>query len=190
MNKSCNIGNNLRLAREMLGLNATGFAEKFDIPYRTYQSYEREERNIPYEKLTQIVQYFNINLNWLFFNKKPIFLKEYSLNKCINNEIHNRFKKCGHRIIKLQEKNDLTNKEMAKIMGVSEGAYMKICAGNYTPNEKELNKLKENFDVDMDWLMYGDSDAQPNNINNQQNQALPPLTPEQYQKLLNLLNNQ
>ena len=79
---------------------------------------------------------------------------------------------------------------MAKIMGISECTYMKICAGNDTPNEKELNRLKENFDVDMDWLMYGDMDAQTNNINNQQNIPLQQLTPEQYQKLLNILNNQ
>lgn len=190
MNKSCNIGNNLRLAREMLDISATEFAYLFNIPYRTYLSYEREERNIPFEKLAQIVQKHNLNLNFIFFGEKPIFMHKHTNLRNINPSYIENFKKCGHRIIQIQEKNDLTNKEMAKIMGVSEGTYMKICAGNDTPNEKELNKIKENFDVDMDWLMYGDTDAQPNNINKQQNQTLPPLTPEQYQKLLNLLNNQ
>ena len=190
MNKSCNIGNNLRLARETLGIKATELSDKFDIPYRTYQSYERGERNISFEKLAQIVQEYNFNLNFIFFGEKPIFSHKHTNLRIINPKYIEIFKKCGHRIIQIQEKNDLTNKEMAKIMGVSEGTYMKICAGNDTPNEKELNKIKENFDVDMDWLMYGDYDEQPNNINTQQNQTLPPLTPEQYQKLLNLLNNQ
>lgn len=190
MNKSCNIGNNLRLARETLGISAVDFSNNFDIPYRTYQSYERGERNISFEKLAQIVQTYNFNLYFIFFGERPIFTHQHTNLRVINTIYLENFKKCGHRIIKLQEKNDLSNKEMANIMGVSEGTYMKICAGNATPNERELNRLKENFDVDMDWLMYGDIDAQTNNINNQQNIPLQQLTPEQYQKLLNILNNQ
>lgn len=185
------IGQRLQEFRKKLNITVDELSQNVDVKSRTIGGYERGEREPSFEYIDKLVKFYSLNVNWLITGDGFWFAKnQNSLKKRNNFTVQENFKKCGHRIIKLQEKNDLSNKEMAKIMGISEGTYMKICAGNDTPNEKELNRLKENFDVDMDWLMYGDMDAQTNNINNQQNIPLQQLTPEQYQKLLNILNNQ
>ena len=185
------IGQRLQYFRKSLNMTVDELSQNVEVKSRTIGGYERGEREPSIEYMNKLINLYSLNTNWLINGSGSMLLKaNNSLTKVNNYRAVENFKKCGHRIIQIQEKNDLTNKEMAKIMGVSEGTYMKICAGNDTPNEKELNKLKENFDIDMDWLMYGDTDAQPNNINNRQNQTLPPLTPDQYKKLLNLLNNQ
>lgn len=182
---------NLKKIRKLKHLSQEDMAQLLGLSTNGYCNYEKSKRVPPVDIFYKITQMWGINGHWLLTGKGAMFSKsENTLSMNINPNILNKFSKCGHRIIKIQEKNNLTNKEMAKIMGISESTYMKICAGNDTPNEKELNRLKENFDVDMDWLMYGDVDAHPNDINNQQNHTLQSLTPELYQKLLNILNNQ
>lgn len=184
------IGQRLQEFRKKLNMTVDELSQNVGVKSRTIGGYEREEREPSIEYMSKLISRYSLNTNWLINGSGKLFLTPSNTLKKINNyKVKDNFAKCGNRIIKIQEKNDLTNKEMAKIMGISEGTYMKICAGNDTPNEKELNKLKENFDVDMDWLMYGD-DAQIQQDNINQKQALPPLTPEQYQKLINLLNNQ
>ena len=68
-----NIGENLKSAREKLQITATAFSEFFSIPYRTYISYERNERNIPHDKLAQIVQKYNLNLDYIYYGIGDVF---------------------------------------------------------------------------------------------------------------------
>ncbi len=68
-----NIGENLKSAREKLHISAMAFSERFNIPYRTYISYERNERNIPHDKLAQIVQSYNLNLDYIYYGVGTIF---------------------------------------------------------------------------------------------------------------------
>lgn len=68
-----NIGENLKSAREKLRISAIALSERFNIPYRTYISYERNERNIPHDKLAQIVQSYNLNLDYIYYGVGAIF---------------------------------------------------------------------------------------------------------------------
>lgn len=70
------IGENLKQAREELKKSAVAFADTFDIPYRTYISYERNERSIPHDKLAQIVQKYNLNLDFLYYGIGNIFKQD------------------------------------------------------------------------------------------------------------------
>lgn len=74
-----NIGENLKTVREKLHQSAIAFSESFNIPYRTYQSYERNERNIPHEKLAQIVQKYNLNLDFIYFGKGDVFKSQQAI---------------------------------------------------------------------------------------------------------------
>lgn len=44
-------------------------SEKFSIPYRTYQGYEREERSIPHGILAQIVQTLGLSYDYIYNGK-------------------------------------------------------------------------------------------------------------------------
>lgn len=175
---------NLKYIKELLSKTTEQVARDLDIPPRTIGGYEREERTPSIEFAIKLHDTYNININWLLTNNGAIFNCKNDLKKMKGNA-HNRVSSFYHRLKEIQTTNRLLDKEMAKILKIPEKKYLSLSLGKEEPTLKEINNIKESFNVDIDWLLYG-YDNTPQSANDNKI-ALPELSAEQYKKLLKLL---
>lgn len=131
-------------------------------------------------KLTEIKkleEYFGVNLavpysikgmdnpkNWLPGQETKAF-EEYfgvSLSNKVFSHFTNKTKPYtrvgitgfGKRFNKIQAENDLNDIEMSKLLKISESRVEKLGLGMAVPTLDDLNSIKSNFDVSIDWLLY------------------------------------
>ena len=74
---------NLKKVRKSLNLSVNELADKIGIPARTIGGYERNERKMSLEIVTQMCKILKVNANWfvtgegeMFIKKQPAGLKE------------------------------------------------------------------------------------------------------------------
>lgn len=70
-------------------------------------------------------------------------------NKSISSEI-------GKRLKEVRQTHKLKQADMSKIFGISVAAYSKIETGINELTAKHLLTLKREFEVSIDWLLFGD----------------------------------
>lgn len=62
----------------------------------------------------------------------------------------------GKRLSELQAKHNFLDREMAQLLKISEKDYLKLVVGKIQPDLNILNRIKQNFKVSIDYLLYGD----------------------------------
>lgn len=62
----------------------------------------------------------------------------------------------GKRLSELQAKHNFLDREMSILLKISENDYIKLITGKIKPDLDILNRLKQNFKVSIDYLLYGD----------------------------------
>ncbi len=62
----------------------------------------------------------------------------------------------GKRLSLIQEKHNFLDREMAKLLKISEDEYIDLVCGDKEPDLQVLNCIKQNFKVSIDYLLYGD----------------------------------
>lgn len=62
----------------------------------------------------------------------------------------------GKRLSELQAKHNFLDREMATLLKISEKEYIKLVVGKNQPDLNVLNRIKQNFKVSMDYLLYGE----------------------------------
>lgn len=62
----------------------------------------------------------------------------------------------GHRLAEIQDKHEYLDKDMAKLLHISEEEYIDIKLGDDKPDYKILIRLKQLFKISLDWLLFGD----------------------------------
>lgn len=62
----------------------------------------------------------------------------------------------GKRLSALQAKHNFLDSEMAKLLEVTHKTYLALVTGNKQPTLDVLNRIKQNFKVSVDYLLYGD----------------------------------
>ena len=133
---------NLKKIRKELGLSVEQLAIKIDIPSRTIGGYERNERKMSLEIVTQLCKKLNVNANWFVTGQGEMFLNTYST--------------IGERIASVRDKSNITNTQMATILNISESEFLDIATNKKLPDLNFLNTLKQNFKVSIDWVLYGE----------------------------------
>ena len=61
----------------------------------------------------------------------------------------------GKRLSALQAKHNLLDREMAKLLDISERHYISVVTGKKEADISILNRIKQNFSVTIDYLLYG-----------------------------------
>ena len=61
--------------------------------------------------------------------------------------------KLGKRIQRIRKKNNITQKDLAKLVGVTQGYVSKIENGTAMPNLLFVNKIRVKFNVNLDELL-------------------------------------
>ena len=98
-------------------------------------------------EIKKIEDYFCVSLNRIIEN---------TLERRFDNEVIKNQKDYGKRIKKIQEKNNLSKRQMSGILDLSETEFGEMIDGKVLPNLIILNNLKQNFKVSIDWLLYGE----------------------------------
>lgn len=62
----------------------------------------------------------------------------------------------GKRLSELQAQHNFLDREMALLLKISENEYLKLLVGKRQPDLQVLNRIKQNFKVSVDYLLYGD----------------------------------
>ena len=60
------------------------------------------------------------------------------------------------RLYDLQDQHNFLDREMAKLLKISEEKYLKLVVGKIQPDLDILNRIKQNFKVSIDYLLYGE----------------------------------
>lgn len=111
----------------------------------------RADRNSKFkpEEIKKIEQAFNVELD-------SVSIINNSGERISDDKIKDRTENFGKRLFKIQEKNDLTDRQMAKLLGIYEDEYVDLAYGDKEPNMRILNNIKSNFQVSIDYLLYGE----------------------------------
>lgn len=149
---------NLINVRKKINPNAAAFAKEAGIPYTTFIKYERGERKPSFELLEYLVNAYNVSLNYIFSGAGSMFLKTDSNSGERQNDtsVDEKSSQFGKRLSQLQEKHNFLDREMATLLKISEKEYLKLVVGKLEPNLQILNRIKQNFKISIDYLLYGE----------------------------------
>ena len=104
-------------------------------------------------------------LNAQKYFKKPLYVrtdeKNYkfiknSLERRNNIEISEQINYISIRLNEIQEKHEYLDKDMAKLLKISEDEYIDLKSCKKELDIKTLNRLKQLFEISIDWLLYGE----------------------------------
>lgn len=111
----------------------------------------RADRNSKFkpDEIKKIEQAFNVELD-------SVSIINNSGNRKSDETVKDRIENFGKRLYKIQEKNDLTDRQMAKLLGIYEDEYLDLAYGDKEPNLRILNNIKSHFQVSIDYLLYGE----------------------------------
>lgn len=150
---------NLKKLRATYGLSVNDIAEKFGVKPRTWGAYERCEISPSIDFALLLNEKLDVNVNWLLTGNGEMFINtcENTHIKVKNNEALNCFESWGKRLSQLLSENKLTPHEFSKITGIQESRIEAFVVDSAAPRLEEINKVKSNFNVLIDWLLYGES---------------------------------
>ena len=143
--------------REAFNLSGYAFAKKLNIPQPTYLRYETGEQKPSAKLIEALVLICNVNSYWLFTGEGQKFFDPYANTgeRYFSTRIRSNLSDFGKRLSDLQAKHNLLDKEMAKILGISEKHYIAVVTGSKLPDIELLTNLKQNFKVSIDNLLFG-----------------------------------
>lgn len=172
-------GDNLKSVRTKLGITAMDFATFCGVQYRTYLSYERGERSIPWDIVAQIVNEYKLNSNFLLTGEGPMFLPQKSAKQQKYEQAFKERKTFGKRLNYYQAEENLMDDEIAKIIDSSERRVEKLGLDKEEPTLAELKALKKHSGIPIDLWVDGELTDDSNTVTQM-------LSPEE-QKMLEFL---
>ena len=152
------IAQNLTTVRKQINSNAAAFSKEVGIPYTTFIKYERGERKPSFELLEYLASVYNVNLNYILSGQGQMFIKpdENTGERQNDTTVYERLRKFGDRLTELQDKHEYLDKDMAKLLKISEEEYIELKLGDIEPDLNILNRLKQCFKISVDALLYGE----------------------------------
>lgn len=142
----------LKNIRLKLGYSQQEMADKLNMPVRVYRNYEYVSKNYPVEFIQNLIDIFSINANYLFSGQGDIFLDINKNN--VYNSVSPKKEFTAYNLAKFQEENNISDRNMAKKLGIFEYEYIDLKHGEIEPTFKILNRLKQSFNVSIDWLFF------------------------------------
>lgn len=89
-------------------------------------------------------------------DNEDIQITENSGERQNDTQVEQKSSQFGKRLSELQAKHNFLDREMAKLLDINEKTYISIVVGKKQPDIAVLNRIKQNFKVSIDYLLYGD----------------------------------
>ncbi len=144
--------------RNACGMSGYSFAKKLNIPQPTYLRYETGEQKPSAKLIEALVLIFNVNVYWLFTGEGRMFAApdENTGERRFIPQYKQDVLSFGKRLSELQSKHNFLDREMAKLLDISERNYVSLVVGKKEPTIEDLTNIKQNFNVSIDYLLFGD----------------------------------
>ena len=164
--------NRLISVRKAYGKSGYGFAKLLNIPQPSYLRYETGEQKPSARLLIALNRYCNVNINWMLTGQGERFLPNHSLkyeslaknqNQALQDSANNWFS----RLEEVLKENDIDLDYFETITGIPKKHIDNFKYNKAMPSVEDLTLIKSNFNVSIDWLLYGDEigDGTLNNSN-------------------------
>lgn len=89
-------------------------------------------------------------------DNKELSIVTNTLDRQNDTTIPQKAERFGHRLAELQDKHEYLDKDMARLLRISEEEYIDLKCGDVEPDYKTLIRLKQLFKISIDWLLFGD----------------------------------
>ena len=96
----------------------------------------------------------NVNIIYRADNKENQVIKN-TLTKQKDTSLLEKYETIGERLDLIQDKNNISDSKMAKLLRISEEEYLEIKCGDLEIDTETLFKIKQNFEISIDWLLWG-----------------------------------
>jgi transcriptional regulator with XRE-family HTH domain len=135
--------NNLKEARENLGMTQKELGYIFGVHETTISGWETAKDNIPLKKLVKFCNLYNYSLDFVVgLDRKNIPFKNYDI-KLDKKEIGNKLKS-------IRKKLNLTQQQLADECGISQTTYSNYELGINLINIITLYAICKNYKISMD----------------------------------------
>lgn len=145
---------NLKKLRQYLNLSTNELSKKLQIPSRTLAAYERKERTPSIELVVQLREKLGVDINWFLTGAGEMFSK--ATKKQTQSPIE-KYKNWGERLTDFLNKNNVSKNYFSKLTGIKISRIENMIDNSTNPTIEEINSIKQNTDVSIDWLLYGEA---------------------------------
>ena len=172
-----NFAARLKQIRICKGLMQKDVYESLGIPNNTYSNYENDKREPDFKTLVRIADFLDVSADYLLGREKKM-----NLNSCSDNIRNMDIPKVGiftpvfsDKIKELRHSRNMTQCELASVLGVTQQAMCKWEKGLSTPTYDLLVKISDYFNVTTDYLLGRTDDSSPLKCNTEQQIKCPEL---------------
>jgi transcriptional regulator with XRE-family HTH domain len=151
-------GDRLTKLRNEKNISMKQCAYELDIPYTTYVSYEKNEREPKAKQLMKIANYFDVSLDFLLGRTKSQNIR-YNLASNLNKLL-------------TENKSFITKKQLSQLLGVTPSAITNWTKGSNSPDIELLVKICDIFKIDINELIGISSDNFELSLNNHEKQVI------------------
>lgn len=151
-------GDRLTKLRNEKNISMKQCAYELDIPYTTYVSYEKNEREQKAKQLMKIANYFDVSLDFLLGRTKSQNIR-YNLASNLNKLL-------------TENKSFITKKQLSQLLGVTPSAITNWTKGSNSPDIELLVKICDIFKIDINELIGISSDNFELSLNNHEKKVI------------------
>lgn len=177
-------GARIKKIRTALSLSQEAFGGLLGVSKQYISNLEANRNVLNNEKLVMLSVDYDVNLNYLFNGFGEIFLNNCENTHAFvkNGNVLSHYKNWGKRLGQILTEAEETPYNFSKITGIKESRIEKFILDSVEPTLSELNAIKSNVDVSIDWLLYAETVAA------QEPQANVSLSANEILKIKQLLN--
>ena len=147
--------NRLKEIRKEKNITQLEIANYLKIKQNSYSQYETGKRDLPTLTLKKLANYLNTNLDYIF---NLTHVKEnYPQSKIV--KINNNM----NRLKELREDRDLYQKDIAKVINMTQTAYSTYETGLCDIPNRILINLANFYNVSIDYILYMTDERKPFN---------------------------
>jgi repressor LexA len=157
--KALGIGSRLKELRKGNGLTMRALAADLGIPVTTYCNYENDSRAPNAAFLKSVADYFGVTIDYLLgYDSSEADPVEDDCPRPHHNAANNDGG-CMQRLRQLRRDQNLSMKELGRILGCSESTISLYENGKREPDFRTLQKIADYFGVTIDYLLGRDQPA-------------------------------
>lgn len=130
-------------------LSQQEIGDAINVERRAMNGRARRNSKFKQDEIEKIEHAFNVNLS-------VVSISDNSGERQNDTSVDEKSSQFGKRLSELQAKHNFLDREMAQLLKISEKDYLKLVVGKIQPDLNILNRIKQNFKVSIDYLLYGD----------------------------------
>lgn len=131
------------------------FANILNLTRATVSKRVKTNSEVNISELEAIQEYYNVKL-YIRTDDNNTVITVNTFDRQNDTSVDEKSSQFGKRLVELQAKHNFLDREMAKLLDITERTYLALVVGKKQPDLSILNRIKQNFKVSIDYLLYGE----------------------------------